>query len=373
MYLAHLKLYIMTRFFKIFYFLMFSATFISCEKTAEQEVIPFFPYEYQYPFDIANIETFLKTHTYTQTPEFDVEFVKVPLNDATSIWGSNPSTPKPSLLSKMVLNNGVNYKVYYLSLREGIKDKPTNVDEVLVSYKGQLLKETTPVFEDKSKENSPFVLSGGYIQGWKAMFPLIKSGSITINSDGTVSYDNFGVSVLFLPSGLAYYNDSKGPIPAFSSLIFTIKLKEVRYVDNESDTILSKFEDLNGDGNPFNDDSDGDNVPNFADIDDDADYIPTNTEIKRPARSILTGEILLDASNVPVYVGYYPYNGAALDDPLTTTIDERQGIPRKFTGPLRNPSAPESATNRRRPLASDYTDPNRLRRHLDSSCIFPYE
>jgi FKBP-type peptidyl-prolyl cis-trans isomerase FkpA len=366
----------MIRIFKIFCFLMFSATFVSCEKTEEPEVIPFFPYEYQYPFDIANIETFLKTHSYTATaPNFDITFAIVASGDPTSIWGSNPSTPKASLLNKMVLSNGVNYKVYYLSLQEGVKDSPTSVDNIVVNYKGQLLTNDTPVFDDKSNENTSFLLSNALlIQGWKAMFPLFKSGNSIPNPDGTVSYNNFGVGIMFLPSGLSYYNQSPtSKIPAFSSLIFTIKLKEVNYVDNEADNILTKFEDLNNDGNPFNDDSDGDNVPNFADIDDDADYLPTLTEIKRPARDV-SGDIVLDpVTKEPVYVGYYPYNGALLDNPLTTTIDERQGIPRKFTGPLRYPSLPESATNRRRPLPSDYTDPLRLRRHIDASCIFPYE
>jgi len=84
----------------------------------------------------------------------------------------------------------------------------------------------------------------------------------------------------------------------------------------------------------------------------------TKTEIKRP-NIIVNG--------VSVSNGYYPYNGADVDDPSTLNIDEKQGIPRKFTGPI-NP-----LTNLPTPLPSDFTDPTRLRRHLDPTSFPPYE
>jgi hypothetical protein len=64
------------------------------------------------------------------------------------------------------------------------------------------------------------------------------------------------------------------------------------------------------------DDTDGDGIPNFLDVDDDGDGYGTK-KIKRPNITVCSS-----TAN-----GYYPYSGAANDDPLTPNIDERQGIP----------------------------------------------
>ena len=41
---------------------------------------------------------------------------------------------------------------------------------------------------------------------------------------------------------------------------------------------MTEEEDLNGDGDPSNDDTDGDGIPNYKDPDDDGDGIPTIDE-----------------------------------------------------------------------------------------------
>ena len=45
--------------------------------------------------------------------------------------------------------------------------------------------------------------------------------------------------------------------------------------DHDNDGILSIFEDVDGDGKPFGDDSDGDNLWNMYDVDDDGDGVLT--------------------------------------------------------------------------------------------------
>jgi hypothetical protein len=46
------------------------------------------------------------------------------------------------LLSKEVKLHDISYKLYYLVLREGVGQQPTNVDGVLTSYKGEYLSRT---------------------------------------------------------------------------------------------------------------------------------------------------------------------------------------------------------------------------------------
>ncbi|MDR6302213.1 hypothetical protein [Mesonia maritima] len=48
---------------------------------------------------------------------------------------------------------------------------------------------------------------------------------------------------------------------------------------DDNDGIPAEEEDLNGDGNLFNDDTDGDGIPNFLDIDDDNDNVLTLNEL----------------------------------------------------------------------------------------------
>ncbi|WP_395059952.1 FKBP-type peptidyl-prolyl cis-trans isomerase, partial [Flavobacterium sp.] len=121
------------------------------------------------------------------------------------------------------------------------------------------------------------------VEGWKEIIPLFKSGNKDVTDINNPIYSGFGAGVMFLPSGLAYYSGSLGLIPSYSPLIFSFKLKDVNFVDHDADRIDSRYEDANGDGDPTNDDSDGDGIPNYFDIDDDGDGIPTKTEIKNPS------------------------------------------------------------------------------------------
>lgn len=49
-------------------------------------------------------------------------------------------------------------------------------------------------------------------------------------------------------------------------------------VDDDKDGVPTRDEDLNGDGDPSNDDTDGDGIPNYLDEDDDDDGILTRNE-----------------------------------------------------------------------------------------------
>jgi FKBP-type peptidyl-prolyl cis-trans isomerase FkpA len=351
----------MIRIFKIAFVLTLGVLFSNCNKTDTAEPIPVIPFAEQYPKDLATIETYLKSHSMTTVnnpgllDDQDVTFATVTAGDASSIWGSDPLIPKPSLLHKIVNSNGVDYKVYYISLREGTQDKPTIVDSVYVSYRGEYIynktEEILPATDPKKyktyitstqfeiNQNPVWFPLDRVISGWSEIFPLFKSGTFTEAANGSVTFENFGAGVMFLPSGLAYYNVGSGSIPSYSPLIFTFKLKGVNYVDNDYDRIDSRYEDINGNGIYTDDDTDGDGRPNYLDQDDDGDNFLTKVEIRKP-----TPYLGLSA--------YYPYN-PILDDPATPTIDETElkGIPDK-TG--------------------DGITSSRLRRHLDPTSKPPF-
>ena len=125
------------------------------------------------------------------------------------------------------------------------------------------------------------------ITGWGEIFPQFKTGTYSSNTDGTVSYKDFGAGVMFVPSGLGYYNSGSASIPAYAPLIFSFKLYEINRLDSDGDGIKNFQEDINGDGymrvlatgivNP--DDTDKDGIPDFLDTDDDGDGVSTRKEI----------------------------------------------------------------------------------------------
>jgi hypothetical protein len=125
------------------------------------------------------------------------------------------------------------------------------------------------------------------IAGWSETFPQFKTGSYTTRADGTISYNDFGAGIMFLDWVLAAGSAS---IPSYSPLVFSFKLFELQRLDQDGDGIPSYLEDLNGDGyvrvlatgvlNP--DDTDGDGISNFLDVDDDGDGYGTKIETKRP-------------------------------------------------------------------------------------------
>ena len=347
--------------FKFVLLFVLSIMTIGCSKPEDPVLVPIRDYATQYGTDIEAIKTYLKTHKLplglNPNTMQHIDFEVVAELDPTSIWGSNATTPNTNVLQLQVEKDDITYTVYYLQLQQGTatnSKNPCNVDGVLSAYEGQLLDGT--VFDTNFLPQSYLNLSGT-IRGWSEVFPKFKSGSYVSNTDGTITYSDFGAGIMFLPSGLAYYSRTTGDIPAYSPLIFSFKLYEVQRIDNDGDGIFSYQEDINGDGyirdndTTFEDDTDHDGTPDAFDIDDDGDANLTKEEIKY----IVGGNTY-----------YYPYNGATVDDPATLLIDERQGIPRAFTGAIVPPSTMNSS------VPSDFTDPARLRRHLDSNSKPPF-
>lgn len=305
----------MNKIYKLAFLFGIAILFANCNKDDGPSQEPLRDYQEQYNKDIADIELYLKSHSYTviDHPGFvddqDVIFTAIPEDDTTtiSVWDS-PILEKNHTVSQ----NDITYKLYYLKLREGggaLNDKPypCNVDAVLTAYKGSYL------FHYKETENNVVVLDelrsfdfetvqypqgsfnlGNVIKGWGEVFPQFKAGDFVSTDGQPTSYSDFGAGVMFLPSGLGYYGAGQASIPAYSPLIFSFKLYEVTRLDHDNDGIPSYLEDLNGDRylrvlpagvvNP--DDTDGDGIPDFLDVDDDGDNVLTRVEIRNPVTNL---------------------------------------------------------------------------------------
>jgi hypothetical protein len=247
--------------------------------------------------DDAEIKEFLQTHFYNyeefQNPpagfDFKIEF--------DTIAGDNAD--KTPLLEQVFTENisvnssdfgidddeVVEHTLYYLIAREGLGEaSPTIGDYTVLHYEGAMLNGT--IFDASTSVESRQYLSStirGYGNGIEHLKPGVGPFE---NGDGTIGFDDYGVGAIFMPSGLAYFSSppNGSGIPIFTPLVFKIDLLTFEPdTDFDGDGIPSIMEDLDGDGNLNNDNTDQDTervfLPNHNDADDDADGTLTIDEI----------------------------------------------------------------------------------------------
>lgn len=305
----------MNRFLKVFSLIAFIAVFASCNKDDSSTAAPPRDFAVQNAADMDSITKFLKTH-YIVLDETTLEATFPAItNGETSIW-DNTEYP---LKSNVVRRNSVDYTIYYLNFRQGVGDAPCGVDDVTINYRGTLLDGTQ--FDYRPVVGEGLSLYSA-ISGWQDTVPLFQSGIPVVDGGGNpTSYTDFGAGAMFLPSGLAYYNTSPSNlIPAYSCLVFSFQLFDVTYTDIDGDKILNKDEfdwqkvtnETSGEVTwakiavVFSD-TDGDGIPNYADLDDDGDGRMTKDELRKTdangypyADQYWTYEEMLEADGVTV-------------------------------------------------------------------------
>ena len=286
--------------FRFYFILMFSALVLfSCNKADDTVAeVPLRDYATQYAAEKALIETFMRTH-YRQTvdspgttSDMDVSILPIPAaGGVTSLWDEKKT--------KTVTRNDVDYEVHYVEFRNGdpSKEAPSAVDNVLVAYDGLYLRTTE---EPKRFEYRPFpeayIGLDQVIPAWTEIFQLFKPGTAAPVGAGATAYNDFGAGVMFIPSGVGYYNYATATIPSYSSLMFTFKLYDMKRADNDGDGVLSIYEDRNGNGIFTDDDTDGDGIADYLDTDDDGDGMSTRTEIKNAAGVIYAFDMIPSCS-----------------------------------------------------------------------------
>ncbi len=251
------------------------------------------------------VEKYLQTHFYNyeefENPALDFDYNIV----FDTIAGDNASkTPLiEQVLSKNVNDvneDDVTYNLYYLKVRQGEGDEIAFTDIASITYEGTSLNEkeindVEDIDGDGDSEEGIYVYPTNIfdssvipvrfdltqiVKGMQAALSEFNGATgFTENLDGTLTFEEYGIGAVFIPSGLGYYNEPPPGIDLYSQLIFTFHTYLIEKGDQDSDGILSVFEDLNGDGIELNDDTDGNGVPNFADQDDDGDGRLTKNEV----------------------------------------------------------------------------------------------
>ena len=232
--------------------------------------------------DDATIQEFLQTHTYnyedfTNPSAGDIAIVIDTL--AGSSANKTPLSEQVSFINVPLSNSEgeeSTHKLYYLIARQGerIADRPSIADSVYVSYQGKLLNGSSfdqsvlPVWFD----------TAAVILGFRYGLQHFAPGTYDVSDNGEIDFLNFGKGLIILPSTLGYFSRVSASIPAYSPLIFDVSVFTTNTADHDADGILSINEDIDGDGNPYNDDTDADGITNMYDTDDDGDGILTVNE-----------------------------------------------------------------------------------------------
>ncbi|MCH2489749.1 MAG: hypothetical protein MK211_06325 [Flavobacteriales bacterium] len=265
--------------------LMVSVVFTSCKNDDEgPNRVPPRDRGEEAIFAQAEIETYLETHFYNYeefenpTSDFDykIRFDTIADENADKI----PLIDQVDF--KMVkdrVETDLIYKLYYLKVVQGEGESPNFPDIAVTNYEGRKL--DNELF-DSSVIPVSFDLTRTVNGFQDAMVEFNGAGAIIDNPDGSVSFEDFGVGAVFIPSGLGYFNNppaASGILP-YEQIIFTIQLYEVEEGDQDNDGIPSIMEDLNDNGLEEDDDTDEDGLPNYSDNDDDNDGRLTRNEIE---------------------------------------------------------------------------------------------
>ena len=276
----------MLNFSKLYLVLVILIFFLSsCDSDNNSAAVETNDYSEQLKIDNALLVDYLSSHfyNYEDFPRSENEIVSIEID---TISGDNankiPLIDQVQQISVPLTdanNEIINHTLYYIVAQQGseLERKPAIVDSTYVVYKGELLsgykfdERLSPVWFDNASVVS------GFRYGLQHFAP----GTYSINESGIIRFQDFGQGIIFMPSGIGYYASGLAAIPNYSPLVFSVSVYTTNESDHDNDGILSKNEDPDRDGNPFNDDTDSDGILNFNDIDDDGDGILTYNEFDK--------------------------------------------------------------------------------------------
>ena len=251
--------------------------------------------------DKDSILLYLSTHYYNSS-DFDtgsnhkytdIDITELPKDDEGNYLALPDPTNNTLLLDAVDTYTteylDVSYEYYVLNLNQGGGDSPAFTDIVRVRYEGtsvnDALSGTNEVFDSSVTPVNFNLQSNGIstsvIKAWQVVFPMFNAASgfdINNNGNGIVDFNNFGLGVMFMPSGLCYFSGTSTG-SSYDNLIFKFELLQFEVEDHDNDGIPSYLEDLDNDLDITNDDTDEDGFVNFIDSDDDADGVSTLSEL----------------------------------------------------------------------------------------------
>jgi hypothetical protein len=280
------------RFSRIFTaLLVFSVLFASkCKKQEDEDEFTIRDRKEQYRNEKDSILHFVQTHTYVVDAYNNIHIEPVHYAGQRTIYDDAQVIQMQDTAVEDLI-----YDIYFLPIAPGTRDTISTCDHVFVSYEVQNFDletvfyhpETNPVWTSVWLPNL-----GVRALGMRKVLDFFKTGTYTVNGDGTVTFSGYGAGMAILPSGLANYEfaitgegESSAVLPAYSPVIIKFKTLAVN-TDIDRDHVPNVLEDLNGNGDPTDDNTDKESetqnnlphIPDYMDADDDGDALPTKDE-----------------------------------------------------------------------------------------------
>ena len=198
---------------KLFFLVPVLLLFVQCKKDDTIEPIPIRDYSEQVIVDQNILETYLKTHTYNYE-DFNNELdINIKLDTLSGRNSTKLSLFEQAKVKTVNITdedgNIVTHNLYYIIAREGINRSPSVADSVYVAYDGIL---TDGNLFDNRKFPIWIDLANS-LQGFREGVSELRTGNYTENSNGTISYNSFGVGLFFIPSGIGYFENVSSGIP----------------------------------------------------------------------------------------------------------------------------------------------------------------
>ncbi|WP_299116495.1 hypothetical protein [uncultured Winogradskyella sp.] len=276
--------------------LMLLAILISCEEDDNStSTVPVRDRTEQQVADRDSLLAYLSTHYYNSgffEPSSDYEYTDIIITELPQDDDGNyldmPDPDNNTLLIDAVETLtttflDTEYEYYVLRLNQGEGVAPKFTDAVRFRFEGSIV-ETKEVFQSISTPSNLNLQADGFgssgsIKAWQLVMPTFNTATGFTLNNGIVDYDNYGLGVMFVPSGLAYFSAIILDVPVYSNLIFKFELLQHEEVDHDNDGIPSYVEDYNNDEDVLDNDTDEDDIPDFVDFDDDGDGITTFNEL----------------------------------------------------------------------------------------------
>ena len=288
--------------------LILTAVFISCNNDDDSgTTFVEADRDEQQIIDDAIINTYLETHYYNSSffetgsnyKYSDIIITELPTDDEGNYLAMPDPTNNTLLIDAVETRSTTylefEYKYYVLNLNQGGGEAPKFTDILRVRYEGSSINEdvggeedifesiATP--EDLNLQSDGLTVSSA-IRGWQLVLPTFNSAvDFGVDGNGDVVFNDFGLGVMFIPSGLGYFSGTATG-QSYDNLIFKFELLQFETVDHDNDGIPSYVEDLDGNGDVEDDDTDEDSFPNFVDNNDDGDNVLTIDELIPGTRAV---------------------------------------------------------------------------------------
>ncbi len=274
----------------IFIYFIIGLSLGSCKKKTDELEFTVRDRKEQYNQEKDSILNFIKTHTYVVDAYNNIHILPVQYQGQRTIYDD-------ALLVQMqdTAVEDLTYDIYYLRINEGTGDSITTTDRILIAYEVRdldlnLIHKKREIFPVWTSVWEP--ITGIKALGLRKVFPDFNVGTYTSHPDGTVTFSDYGIGAAFLPSGLAQYqygffteDPNFHDLPAYSPVIVQFKTLAIN-TDLDDDNVPNIMEDLNGNGDPTDDNTDKENeekynlpnIPDYLDPDDDGDGLRTKDE-----------------------------------------------------------------------------------------------